>query len=191
MIFETIITTQNENGSAHITPMGIRYEGEQFVIAPFSPSITLENLRRSRQAVVNMTDKVAIIAGCLTGRRTDWPVLPAQRIDGVYLRDALTHYEVEVAAVEDDEQRPRFVCAQRHHAMHAPFAGFNRAQAAVVEAAILVSRLHLLPREKIEREMAYLQIAIDKTAGAGERQAWQWLCDAIDVFNHSGRGDAA
>ena len=45
-----------------------------------------------------------------------------------------------------------------YEASHAPFKGFNRAQAAVIEAAILASRLHMLPREKIERELGYLQI---------------------------------
>jgi hypothetical protein len=44
-----------------------------------------------------------------------------------------------------------------------------------LELAILVSRLHMLSAEKIAAEIAYLQIAIDKTAGAGERQAWDWL----------------
>ncbi len=45
---------------------------------------------------------------------------------------------------------------------HAPFAGFNRAQAAVIEAAILLSRLHMLPRDKVESEIAYLEIAISQ-----------------------------
>ena len=49
----------------------------------------------------------------------------------------------------------------------------------MVEAAILVSRLHMLPIEKIDAERAYLQIAIDKTAGPQEREAWQWLCEAV------------
>jgi hypothetical protein len=62
---------------------------------------------------------------------------------------------------------------------HAPFAGFNRAQAAVVEGAILVSRLFMLPADKVDREMAYLQIAIDKTAGDAERAAWDWLVAAV------------
>jgi hypothetical protein len=57
--------------------------------------------------------------------------------------------------------------------------GFNRAQAAVVEAAILVSRLEMLPREKIKQEIAYLQIAVSKTAGAAEEEAWQWLMESI------------
>ncbi len=44
---------------------------------------------------------------------------------------------------------------------------------------MLVSRLHLLPRAKVESEMAYLQIAIDKTAGPAEREAWEWLQEAV------------
>ncbi len=69
---------------------------------------------------------------------------------------------------------------QRVHAVeHAPFAGFNRAQAAVIEGAVLVSRLHMLPAAKIDAEMAYLQIAIDKTAGAAEHEAWGWLTGAV------------
>ena len=47
-----------------------------------------------------------------------------------------------------------------------PLSGFNRAQAAVIEAAILASRLRMLPRKKVEREIAYLQIAVNKTASA-------------------------
>jgi len=64
MINETIITTLNEDGSVHIAPMGVRQEGELFVIAPFKPSTTLQNLERSGQAVINMTDDVRIFAGC-------------------------------------------------------------------------------------------------------------------------------
>jgi len=66
-----------------------------------------------------------------------------------------------------------------HEVTHAPFVGINRAQAAVVEAAVLVSRLHMLPQHKIDTEMAYLQIAIDKTAGAAEHEAFGWLLDAV------------
>jgi hypothetical protein len=63
--------------------------------------------------------------------------------------------------------------------------GFNRAQAAVVEAAILVSRLEMLPRDKIEQEISYLQIAVSKTAGAAEQEAWQWLMELI-AARHAG-----
>jgi hypothetical protein len=67
-----------------------------------------------------------------------------------------------------------------HRETHAPFPGFNRAQAAVVEGAILVSRLFMLPKEKVDSEIDYLRIAIDKTAGDAERTAWHWLMQAIE-----------
>ena len=49
----------------------------------------------------------------------------------------------------------------------------------MIEGAVLVSRLHMLPADKIDTEMRYLQIAIDKTAGAVEREAWGWLREAV------------
>jgi len=75
--------------------------------------------------------------------------------------------------------RPAMRMRVVHERIHAGFAGFNRAQAAIIEGAVLVSRLNLLSREKIETEMAYLQIAVDKTAGPREREAWEWLRDAV------------
>ena len=56
------------------------------------------------------------------------------------------------------------------------------------DAAILVSRLHLLPMEKIEREIAYLTIAVEKTAGPRERQAWDWLMERIAAFKEESAG---
>ena len=57
--------------------------------------------------------------------------------------------------------------------------GFNRAQAAVVEGAILVSRLFMLPRDEVERQMAHLAVAVAKTAGPAEQEAWNWLVEAV------------
>lgn len=178
-IRESIVTTLNADGSAHVAPLGVIVEPPHLVIAPFHPSTTLENLRRHPFACVNYTTDVRVFAGCVSRRRRDWPVVAAERTQGWRLVGALAHEEVEVAAVIEDGQRPRFQCSSVHSATHAPFAGFNRAQAAVVEAAILVSRLHMLPAAKVEAELAYLQIAIDKTAGEAEREAWAWLMATV------------
>jgi uncharacterized protein len=178
MIRECIVTTRSGAGVLQIAPLGLIEEGEHLVIAPFRPSLTLDNLRENPFAVANYTDDVLVFAGCLTGRR-QWPTKPATKVPGAVLEQALAHAELRVVDVVEDELRPRFRCAVVHEESHRPFRGFNRAQAAVVEAAILVSRLHMLPPEKIEREIAYLQIAIDKTAGPRERQAWDWLMERI------------
>lgn len=178
MIIESIITTLSADGRPHIAPMGVIWRDERPILAPFLPSATLDNLRRTGTAAINHTDDVRVFAGCLTGRR-DWPVRPATRITGHVLSDALAHQELEVERIEEDSLRPRFFCRIVHEAAPGRFRGFNRAQAAVIEGAILVSRLHMLPRAKIESEMAYLQIAVEKTAGEREREAWSWLTEAI------------
>ena len=180
-IRESVVTTVNEDGLAYIAPLGIIEDGPFLIIAPFRPSTTLDNLRRHPFACISYTTDPRIFAGCVTRRKRDWPVVPAERVRGWRLAAALAHSEVEVAELVEDEQRPRFRCREIHIANHAPFLGMNRAQAACLELAILVTRLHMLPREKVEREMAYLEIAIGKTAGEAEREAWVWLVEAVEM----------
>lgn len=177
-IHEIILVTRNHDGSPHIAPMGLRRRDELWLIAPFRPSRTLDNLQREGRASVNMTDDVRVFAGCLTGRR-DWPVAPCEQTDISRLRDPISHRELIVERVEQDETRPRFFCRSVRDVTHRPYPGHNRAQAAVLELAILVSRLDRLPAAKVDAEIAYLQLAIDKTAGEHEHIAWDWLMSHI------------
>ncbi len=178
MILETIVTTQDPLGHPHLAPMGVHPWEEGMIILPFRPSQTLANLLATGMAVVNATDDVRIFAGCLSGRR-NWPLVPAERIACPRLRDALAHTELKLVRVEEDPIRPKLFCRPVHQANHAPFCGFNRAQFAVLEAAILVSRFDRLAWEKIEAELAYLKIGLDKTAGPKEKEAWAWLMEKI------------
>lgn len=181
MIREVIVTTRQEDGSTHIAPMGVRYENERYIIAPFKPSATLNNIQREKNAVINHVDDVRIFAGCLTDHK-EWPVIACDKITGKRLESALSHLELELDFIEEDELRPRFFMQLIHSVNHRPFTGFNRAQAAVLELAILVSRLDMLPEEKIRNELQYLTIAIEKTAGKNEMLAWQWLMDKVRVY---------
>ena len=170
MIQEVIVTTINEDDTVHIAPMGIREENQQVIVSPFKPSATLENITRTKTAVVNRIDDVRIFAGCLTNRK-DWELIPTNKIKGY------------------DELRPRFYCNSVYEETHHPFRGFNRAQAAVLELAILVSRLDRLPAEKIEQEIEYLSIAIEKTAGKNELTAWQWLMQKVEAYRKTIKED--
>jgi len=178
-IHEVIVTTLSENGQAHSAPMGISEVGGHFLIKPFKPSATYDNLKRHRQCTINYTDDVRVFAGSLTGRR-NWNTLPCTQIEGQYLEQALAHTELEIVSFEDDNPRACFKGAIICEQTHAPFRGFNRAQSAVIDAAILVSRLNMLPVEKVQQEVAYLNIAIEKTAGPRELEAWDWLMAKIE-----------
>ncbi len=180
-IVETIITTTSSEGEIHIAPLGLIAEGAGWVIAPFKPSRTLDNLRANPFAVASHIDDVRVFAGCITGRR-DWPTVPAKSFEGAALKDAVAHWELQVESVTDDEVRPRFLTRTVHTQTHKPWGGYNRAQAAVIECAVLVSRLNMLPPEKIDAELEYLKIAISKTAGPIENEAWGWLMEKIDAW---------
>lgn len=190
MIFETIVTTRDESGGNHIAPMGIRHDGELIVLSPFRPSATLQHVLREKCAVVNYTDDVRVFAGCLTGRY-DWPTLPVENLSCRRLAAALAHSEVRLERLEDDPTRPRLYCRELSRVTHGAFGGFNRAQSAVIEAAILVSRLNMLPQEKIDAEMAYLTIGVEKTAGPRELEAWGWLKARIEEFRGTDKESAA
>ena len=188
MIFETIIISTDLAGNPHVTPFGVRHENGYLVISPYKPSTTLDNILATKNAVMNLTDDVRVFAGALTNRQV-WQLTQANKIKGFRLADCLVHVELELVEVREDELRPQLIMKKITEENHQSFQGFNRAQAAVLELAVLASRLRMLPREKIQTELQYLQIAIDKTAGERENQAWGWLMEKIDNFYAEQSGD--
>lgn len=188
MIFETIVTSMNDQGEVHVAPFGIQRLGKTVIISPYKPSLTLSNIIATQCAVLSLCDDVRVFAGALTNRQA-WSLLPVEQLLGYRLADCLAHEELTLLRVEEDAVRPRLHMQVQHRVQHQAFAGFNRAQAAVIELAVLVSRLTRLPKDKVQSERQYLQIAIDKTAGERELQAWAWLTDKID--NHYAAQDGS
>ena len=60
MIRECIVTTISATGAVHIAPLGLIAADDDWIIAPFRPSTTLENLQQVPYAVANWTDDVRI-----------------------------------------------------------------------------------------------------------------------------------
>lgn len=188
MIYESIVISTDAQNNPHIAPFGVREQDGLLLIAPFRPSATLDNLLLTRTATLNFTDDVRVFASALTRRRT-WPMHKAGKIDGFVLDAVLAHRELELVEVKDDAVRPLLYFRVVHEMNHRPFRGFNRAQAAVIELCILVSRLHMLSMKKIDAELAYLAIAIEKTAGEQELEAWGWLMEHIENHKAGLRGE--
>jgi uncharacterized protein len=185
LIHECVVTTLTTEGRPHVAPLGLIEEGGYWIAAPFRPSATLFNLEHNPKLTATFTDDARIFAGLVTGTR-NFPLTDIEGWPAPRLSVALAHAELEVERMEEDPVRPRFFCRVRRAESHRPFLGMNRARAAVLEAAILVTRLERLPREKIDSEIAYLRIAIDKTAGAAEREAWEMVMDKITAHIEKG-----
>jgi hypothetical protein len=178
VILETILTTQDPDGTVNCAPMGVEWGEEEIVIKPFLETTTFRNLRATGVAVVNLTDDVMLFAQAALSE-VQFPVLPATIVRGVVLEAACSWREVEIRAIDDTPPRARIVTAVVHRGVRREFLGFNRARHAVLEAAILATRTHLLPRDQISAEFVRLQTLVDKTAGPREREAMALLTEHV------------
>jgi uncharacterized protein len=174
VILETIVTTLNERGVINFAPMGVEWGEETIVLKPFLETTTFRNLEQRRSAVVNLTDDVMLFAGGAIGN-PQYPSIPATVVQGVVLESACSWRELVVEAVDATPPRSRIDARVVHSGFRREFIGFNRARHAVLEAAILATRTHLLPAEQIREEYARLQVLVDKTAGPREREAMDLL----------------
>lgn len=85
-------------------------------------------------------------------------------------------FAVEVTHwANEDSPRPRAECKVRHQGSGPPCFGFNRGKHAVVEAAILATRVGLIDPEEIRAQWERLRVPLEKTGGTQERQAFELL----------------
>jgi hypothetical protein len=91
------------------------------------------------------------------------------------LRDACRYYEFRVATCDDSGERAEIDAEVVHAGRLRDFFGLNRAKHAVVEAAILATRLGFLPLDEVEAEYRKLLVLVEKTGGPQEREAFAFL----------------
>jgi hypothetical protein len=178
VIVETIVTSMDPAGAINFAPMGVEWDEEQIVLKPFLETTTFRNLTTTRVAVVNLTDDAMLFAqGAVSSPQFPW--LPAVVVRGAVLEAACSWRELEITGVDDTPPRSRLEARVVHHGFRREFIGFNRARNAVLEAAILATRTHLLPAQQIQEEYARLQVMVDKTAGPREREAMAFLTEYV------------
>ena len=178
MIIESILTSMDADGAINFAPMGVEWGEETIVLKPFLKTTTFRNVRATRAAVVNLTDDAMLFAqGAISSPQFPW--VPATVVRGAVLAAACSWRELEVVALDDTPPRSRIETRVVHRGTRREFLGFNRARHAVLEAAILATRTHLLPAEEIRAEYARLQVIVDKTAGPREREAMAMLTEHV------------
>jgi hypothetical protein len=119
---------------------------------------------------------VELFARSAVGQLRETPrVTPANAIDGVILADACRWYAFRVVSIEDRNERTEIFAETIDRGQQRDFFGFNRAKHAVVEAAILASRIDFLDASLIRDEFERLAVPVAKTGGLQERRAFDFL----------------
>ena len=179
---ETLVTTKNRDQSIKVSPLGVYIDNKILKLKPFKPSKSLENIIRNGSGVINYVDDVRIFASCITNRKIQINFEKVSKIDCSRIKNAISHTEFIVKDILDHNERPTIVCNPINEETHKMFYGFNRAKSAIIELCILVSRLGIIEDNKIKNEIEYLKIAIEKTAGQNEYEAWYWLIEHIKNY---------
>ena len=178
MIIESILTSMAPDGTVNFAPMGVEWGEEAIVLKPFLDTTTFRNVRETRVAVVNLTDDAMLFAqGAISSPQFAWG--PAAVVRGAVLEAACSWRELEVGSIDDAPPRSRIEARVVHRGTRREFLGFNRARHAVLEAAILATRTHMLPPEEIRAAFARLQVIVDKTAGPREQEAMAMLTEYV------------
>lgn len=156
---------------------------ERFELRPFQSSATFHNLHRTGQGVLHITDDVLPFAQAVVGFWTSPPTLiPARNVQGWIIADACRWVEFEVVWADEAQMRASMQCRAVDIVRNRDFLGFNRAKHAVIETAILASRVQFIPWDVLETRFADCRQIVARTGGPRENDAldmlWQFVQNA-------------
>ncbi len=178
MIIEVIFSTLDENGRPNFAPMGVTWGQEELIVRPFRNTDTYRNLTTTGCGVANVTDNVLLFAQSALSDPM-FPHFDADQVRSIVLEDVCYWREAIVTEVSRSDTRAEIRCQVVGQGWRRDFLGFSRAKNAVIEAAIVATRLHLHDQAEVQAAFRRYREIVDKTGGAQEREAMQYLCDYV------------
>jgi hypothetical protein len=178
LILEGLLTTLSAGGTTNISPMGpiVDETMTQLVLRPYQTSTTYQNLKRTGEGVFHVTDDVEMIAQAALGQPSPAPpMVKAEAVEGRIIANSCRWYALRVRSLDDSAARTEIVCNVVDRGSIRDFFGFNRAKHAVLEAAILATRVAFLPAAEIRAEFERLTSPVLKTGGLAELRAFEYL----------------
>lgn len=182
MILESLITTKDQFGHVNVAPLGpIVYPAQEvgelpsFLLRPYEGSTTCKNLLTNGRAVIHVTDDVLLLARTAIGHvDATQLVCPIADMPPEYVRlkDCHRWFAVEVQDYGGTPPRHELTAKCVSEGVVRPFFGFNRAKHAVIEAAIMATRIGMIDSQTILRSLDELRIPVKKTAGPDETEAF-------------------
>ncbi|HEV3120640.1 MAG TPA: DUF447 domain-containing protein [Isosphaeraceae bacterium] len=181
MILEGIVTTLSDAGALNIAPMGPRVEPDfrRFLLRPYKTSTTFRNLKARGEGVLHVTDDVLLLAKTAVGMPVEVVTRPAELVLGRILVGACRYFEFRVIELDEREDRATIQAESVAQGHLRDFFGWNRAKHAVVEAAILATRVDFLPLTQILSDLERLAPLVTKTGGHAEREAFGILAEHV------------
>ena len=175
LIIEGIVTTTGPKGQLNPAPMGITFlPGEKTIaVRPYKTTHTYKNLLSTGVGVVNLSHDGSLFVYTALGDPI-LPTFPARKVPG-HVLTGCPWWEIEVRRLVDEGDRALFICEIVEEGSAGIITGFNRAQAALVEGAILGTRHFCSDPDLLQQELKRLATIVGKTGGPREEKAWAYL----------------
>ena len=161
IIFETLLSTFNPDGTAHAAPMGATMVNNQTIsLNLYNSSQTCRNLKTNKYAVINLTNNVEIFYRTTFKEANTNGKLPQEWFEKKEAENApYLHYAdatVAIAVVEMEPagaEKTRFSCkVKRIEAAKLYPQVYCRAEAATLEAILQATRVKLFINQKTKQE---------------------------------------
>ncbi len=178
MIIETLCATLDQDGRPNFAPMGLAWGEAEMVVRPFRTTHTCRNLLAGGYGVAVVTDDVLAFVESALGDPA-LPSFPASVVPGVVYTGACYWRELKVISEGGSRERADIHCQVVYRGWQRDFLGFNRARGAIIEAAILATRLHLADRAAILPALDGFETIVRKTGDGAECAAMQRVRDYV------------
>jgi uncharacterized protein len=182
-IIEGIVTTLGASGEIHLAAQGPRVDvsGDWLLLRPYQSSTTFRNLAQAGHGVFHLVDDALLLVRAALGLWTEPPeVIATESGRTARLKECCSWREFEIVDVDSTGEPARLIGQVVKRGEGGSFAGFNRARHAVIEAAILATRVHLIPAAELKEQLERLRVPVEKTAGPRERLAFQLVLTEVE-----------
>ncbi len=178
MIVETIFSTLDKEEKPNFAPMGLVWGEDVITVLPFRNTRTYQNLAATGYGIANLSDDVLAYVRCGLYKKV-LPSFPAKVVPGAVFESTCSWREMEVVSKSGSDDRAELKCRVLHKGWQKDFLGFCRAGNAVIEAAILATRLAIYDRRIVDEKLMYYMKIVEKTGDFKEKQAFRLVQDYV------------
>jgi len=175
MIIEGVLTCDSPSGP-HVAALGpvVDEARTAWLLRPFQSSRVFSCLRANPKCVFHTIDDALPIVQLVLGQS---PAFTYERspAGGWLICQACHWFELEITAWDVTQPRSEAQARVLAEGDLRPFWGWNRAKHALLEAAIAISRVHLLSAEELALSLERCRAPIEKTCGPREQLAWDLI----------------
>ncbi|MEQ8210983.1 MAG: DUF447 family protein [Lacipirellulaceae bacterium] len=187
-ILEGLVTTLNPDGTTNLSPMGpivdrqLGTGGTEWLhFRPYAPSTTLENMKRTGRGILHVTDDASLVAMAAVGKLQKLPNMrKASGFEGMILTQACRWFSFEVVGLDDRSEMHHVYAKVAEKGTLREHFGFNRASSAILELAIMATRIKFLPAEEIRSAVERLSPVVVKTGDKKDLRALETLGQHFD-----------